>query len=92
MWTPKQLLYPDVVAALTRAGFAPEFIEFLGWKSGTSSALNNSKNPCLAANTILSRPNGVAMLQVFLDRKVASMAHPEFAPQARVVSVLKPTG
>jgi len=76
MWTPKQLLHSDVVETLRESGFKEEFIQFLGWMSGTTSAINNSKNPAKAARTLLDKPSLVPMLEKFFERKAASLAAP----------------
>ena|SRR3984957_13858776 len=55
MWIPKQLLRDDVVTDLRQAGFDALQIEYLGWMSGTATALNNSMNPVKAAITVLSK-------------------------------------
>lgn len=76
MWTPKQLIQSDVVETLRQSGFKEEFIQFLGWMSGTASAVNNSKNPAKAARTLLDKPSLTPMLDKFFKRKTASLAGP----------------
>jgi len=74
MWTPKQLLHSDAVESLRQSGFKEEFIQFLGWMSGTASAVNNSKNPAKAASTLLDKPSLAPMLEKFFKRKTDSLA------------------
>ena len=59
MWTPGQLLKPDVIQTLEESGqFSPLKIEFLGWLSYNAAALNRSRNPIKAAHTILAKEGG----------------------------------
>lgn len=74
MWTPTQLIHSDVVETLRQSGFKEEFIQFLGWMSGTASAVNNSKNPAKAASTLLGKPSLTPMLEKFFKRKTDSLA------------------
>jgi hypothetical protein len=78
MWHPKQLLKPEIVAALRLGGLTVEQIEFLGWLNGTSSALNKSRNPVKAAKTLLSRIGDEEeamhkMAVKFRERKIESI-------------------
>jgi len=73
MWSPKQLLRPQVVSLLSQAGFFPLQIEFLGWLPGNASALNNSRNPVKAAHTILAGEGSLKMLPKMLARKKESV-------------------
>jgi hypothetical protein len=83
------LLYPDTIAALEAASFAPEFIEFLGWLPGNAHALNNSKNPVKAAHTLLSREGNVKMLQKFFEKKQAALVPDEPAEHTQADSLLR---
>jgi hypothetical protein len=73
MWTPNQLLHPDVIEALTLSGFSPTQIEFLGWLSYNAAALNNSRNPSKAAHALLSTEKNIKMVDRFLDLKRESL-------------------
>jgi hypothetical protein len=76
MWTPKQLLHGKTIDALYLGGFTTLQIEFFGWLSWTSAALNNSRNPVKAAHTILAKDTILKMLDTFTRRKCASIAPP----------------
>lgn len=85
MWTPKQLLHEKVIDALFQGGFSKLQIQFLGWLSNTSSALNNSRNPVKAAHTLLSKASDpdeklFRMLETFAQRKRESI-EPEIKDQ-----------
>jgi hypothetical protein len=57
MWTPKQLLTDEVVAALRQSELFPEeLIEFLGWNNGRAKRLNSNPNPVKCALTMLRDP------------------------------------
>ena len=57
MWKPKQLLIPEVVAALRQSELFPEeLIEFLGWNNGRAKRLNANPNPVRCALTMLRDP------------------------------------
>jgi hypothetical protein len=57
MWTPKQLLTDEVVAALRQSELFPEeLIEFLGWNNGRAKRLNLNPNPVKCALTMLRDP------------------------------------
>jgi hypothetical protein len=57
MWTPKQLLTDEVVAALRQSELFPEeLIEFLGWNNGRANRLNTNPNPVKCALTMLRDP------------------------------------
>ncbi len=57
MWTPKQLLTNEVVAALRQSELFPdELIEFLGWNNGRAKRLNSNLNPVKCALTMLRDP------------------------------------
>ena len=73
MWKPEQLLEEEVVATLRQAGYTENVIEFLGWLSYTSRALNNSKNCAKAANTLLAKENIVKMVKKFVEKKKKSV-------------------
>ena len=85
MWIPKQLLKDEVVQDLLHGGFSKIEIEYLGWLSGTASALNNSLNPVLAAHTILAGEKAEKMVEKFMKRKKESVA-PKKAPDHDAVS------
>jgi hypothetical protein len=73
MWTPRQLLTDETVEALRVAGFGPLQIEYLGWLSGTASALNRSRNAAKAAHTILASEKAPKMVAAFMARKQDSV-------------------
>jgi hypothetical protein len=83
MWKPKQMLSDVVITTLRQAGLSEMQIEYLGWMSGTATAINNSMNPAKAAGTILGRAlnptkpgkNGDtrSMLEKFIAKKKASV-------------------
>jgi hypothetical protein len=85
MWTPRQLLHGKIVDALFMGGFSTLQIQFLGWLNGTASALNRSRNPVLAAHTVMAnacdpeKPMG-KMLAKFIFRKEQSI-EPEVVPE-----------
>lgn len=57
MWTPKQLLTDEVVAALRQSELFPEeLIEYLGWNNGRAKRLNANLNPVKCALTMLRDP------------------------------------
>jgi len=57
MWTPKQLLTDEVVAALRQSELFPEeLIEFLGWNNGRAKRLNTNPNPVKCSLTMLRDP------------------------------------
>jgi hypothetical protein len=57
MWTPKQLLTDEVVAALRQSELFPEeLIEFLGWNNGRAKRLNENPNPVKCGLTMLRDP------------------------------------
>ena len=74
MWQPNQLLHDEVVLALREARFSETMIEYLGWLSGTASALNRSRNPVRAAHTILAGEKTEKMVEKFMARKKESVA------------------
>ncbi len=77
MWTPKQLLPPEVVDLLRQSGDVPEeYIEFLGWNAGRARALIKSKNPVKAAHTMLASDTAVKWLAVFFQKKRDSVKPP----------------
>jgi|SRR5277367_515858 len=85
MWTPKQLLTDESVDALRIGGFSETEIEFLGWLSYTSAAINNSLNPAKAAHTIMAKDSMVAMADKFAEKKKESTSAPkDVDPQASV--------
>jgi hypothetical protein len=78
MWTPKQLLYPNVVQTLRESGKFPEpLIEFLGWSQGRANILNRNPNPVKCALTMLrDDPDNAKThewLQKFYKRKQDSI-------------------
>lgn len=82
MWHPKQLLKESIINALFVGGFTKLQIEFLGWMSGTATALNRSKNPVKAAHTLLARigdpEEGMTKLwDKFEQRKLESIKPPD---------------
>lgn len=92
MWHPKQLLHKRVIDGLLIGEFTPLQIEFLGWLSGTASALNNSRNPVKAAHTILAKASDPdekqhRMLALFTNRKLESIAPAETAPHVEADKV-----
>jgi isoaspartyl peptidase/L-asparaginase-like protein (Ntn-hydrolase superfamily) len=83
MWTPKQLLTDESVAALRIGGFSETEIEFLGWLSYTAAAINNSLNPVKAAHTIMAKESMEAMADKFAEKKKESTSAPkDVDPQA----------
>jgi len=81
MWSPKQLLKEEIVAALLLGGFSPLQVQFLGWLSYNAKALNNSRNPVKAAHTILAKvgkEDGMTkMMESFNKRKLESLRPPD---------------
>lgn len=77
MWTPKQLITDEAVAALRIGGFSETEIELLGWLNGTASAISKSKNPVKAAHTILAKPKMEKMVDMFTAKKKASVYTPD---------------
>ena len=73
MWTPAQLLSEETIKALREGGFADLEIEFLGWLSYASSALNRSRNPVKAAHTLLAKESMEPMLEKFAAKKKESV-------------------
>jgi len=61
-----------------------EMLEYLGWLSGTASALNNSKNPVKAAHTILAGEKQEKMVEKFMNRKKESVAPKDAADYDQV--------
>jgi hypothetical protein len=84
MWKPNQLLNDDVVLTLRQAGFGETQIEYLGWLSGTASALNKSRNPAQAAHTILAGEKTKNMVVKFMARKKESVAPKKVADHDEV--------
>lgn len=69
MWTPKQLLLPEVVQALRESGhFSEALIEFLGWNNGRASRLNKNSNPVKCALTMLRDDPDNAKTHEWLDK------------------------
>lgn len=54
-----KLLKPATVEALRKGGYTEILIQFFDSISGAAAALNNSRNPTAAANTMLSDPDRV---------------------------------
>jgi hypothetical protein len=86
MWKPNQLLSDRVVEDLRHAGFSESKIEFLGWLSYTSRALNHSYNCVKAAHTLLSKPKIGKMVAVFVTKKKESV-FPKAAADHEVVDM-----
>ena len=94
MWKPPMLLEPAVERIL-RDNFPPEYVEFLGWKNGRATALNNNwgrwgtpASLVKAANTLLAKPSAPALLRAMLAKKRASAtpcAEPVVPPELEAI-------